>query len=628
MLLHNNVSFAREPAIKVPRTKFKPPIFDRKTTFNNGDLIPIFAEEMYPGDTLSLDMASVVRMTTPIKPVFDNAFLDVFFFFVPNRLVWKHWREFMGENNTSHWKSSVEYEVPFVTSPGSTSRPGQTISVGSATWFKGPIDLTILDTSRFESLRNRGVLGRVTKGSSNSPTTVTLVPLDEDVSTQYDYYYVFNGWDVGSLADYFGVPVGSYAKISQLYFRAYGLIWNEFFRSEPYMDPVDIKFDSDSDIVGAASTEGGYNPVQFTVLGSRPLKVSRFHDYFSSVLPQPTFDDVKIPFTGLAPVNNMPGAYFQPTFYSGDNSVFTTDHPLAVSGFSSGLASGSGSAGTLTTARMSLGADVASVAGSLMDLRNAFQVLKYQERSARSGTRYIEIIQAQFGVRNPDYRLQRPEYLGGFRKPIQVTQVLQTSSTDAITPQGNTSAYSLTSARESLFTYSSTEHGLVIGLCCCRTSRSYQQSLPRKLTRRRKLDYWFPVFNHISEQPIFNREIFNWYNGLALRDIDTLEDKYSYATQVFGYQESWADLRYMQSTVTGDFRSAAPESLDFWHYADWYETEVYASPDWMLEGPENVDRTLAVTSGVSRQFLADFAFDVSLVRALPMYGVPGFADHF
>ncbi len=627
MLLHNNVSFAREPAIKVPRTKFKPPIFDRKTTFNNGELIPIFAEEMYPGDTLSLDMASVVRMTTPIKPVFDNAFLDVFFFFVPNRLVWKHWREFMGENNTSHWKSSVEYEVPFVSSPGDLARPGGTAYSGAGTWFKGPVDVYSSDDSRFISLRNRGVLGRVTKGSK-FPVSLTLVPLDEGYSNTYDYYYVFNGWDAGSLADYFGVSIGSYAKISQLYFRAYGLIWNEFFRSEPYMDPVDIKFASDSDLYGKAAASIDYNPVTDTVLGARPLKVSRFHDYFSSVLPQPTFDDVKIPFTDVAPVVGSSVSWR----VDGQSDTHQLYFPSGSSGSSVSPVFNVGSSALPNASSLlyssGLSADIQSVAGSLMDLRNAFQVLKYQERSARSGTRYIEIIQAQFGVRNPDYRLQRPEYLGGFRKPIQVTQVLQTSSTDSTTPQGNTSAYSLTSARESLFTYSSTEHGLVIGLCCCRTSRSYQQSLPRKLTRRRKLDYWFPVFNHISEQPILNREIFNWYNGLALRDVETHEDKYAYATEVFGYQESWADLRYMQSSVTGDFRSAAPDSLDFWHYADWYETEVYASPDWMLEGTENVDRTLAVTSKSARQFLADFAFDVSLVRALPMYGVPGFADHF
>lgn len=286
MLLHNNVSFSREPSLKVPRTKFKPPIFDRKTTFNNGDLVPIFSTEMYPGDTLSLDMASVVRMTTPVKPVFDNAFLDVFFFFVPNRLVWKHWREFMGENNTSHWKSSVEYEVPFVLSPGSTARPGSTISSGSGTWFKGPVNLTSSDTARFEDLRNRGVLARVSAGDP-FPSTATLVGLSETFSTSYDYYYVFNGWDVGSLADYFGVSIGSYAKISQLYFRAYGLIWNEFFRSEPYMDPVDIKFDSDSDLIGMAASDRSYNPVTDTILGARPLKVSRFHDYFSSVLHEP-----------------------------------------------------------------------------------------------------------------------------------------------------------------------------------------------------------------------------------------------------------------------------------------------------------------------------------------------------
>lgn len=655
-----NSYFALQPSINVPRTKFSPPIFSYKTTFDNGSLIPIFCEEAYAADTFKISLASLVRMTTPVKPIMDNLFLDVFFFYIPYRLVWSHWEEFMGANKTTKWVPSVEYTIPQLIAPcvtGVQSVSGTRLTAGSSIslidssnpvvyWTKllnnddliGSSPTPSQGSTLFKSLRDRRMLVVASSATSTTGTICSPAGSTSSFDSSKTYYRLFIGWRQATLADYFGIPIGTFASVSQLPFRAYGLVWNEFFRSEPYMDPVDIQFDSDSTIFGSNVDESVYNTDSYVtefLRGGRPLRVSRFHDYFSSGLPQPTFGDpVKIPFSGLAPLDlnldSTSGVPFQTVklYGLGQNSISGT-HALGTN--ASKLSYDTGSAtptGSFQDIWLRAGTDVSSVAGTIQDLRTAFQINKYMERSARSGSRYIEIIQAQFGVRNPDYRLQRPEYLGGFRKPLNITQVLQTSSTNDVTPQGNTSAYSLTTDMRHVFTKSFTEPGLVLGLCATRTSRSYQQGLHKRWTRRRKLDYYFPVFARLSEQPILNREIYLSDNYIGRTADFTWTDVSFYENQVLSYQEAWSEMRYHESYVTSDFRSDADETLDFWHFADYYESEVYMSREWMLEGPQNVDRTLAVTSRVSRQFLADFSFKVEYTRPMPLNSVPGLADHF
>lgn len=615
--------FSFEPSVKLSRSRFKIPVHSHKLTFNNGELIPIKVMEILPGDTVSLDMASVLRMSTPVKPVMDNVFVDFFAFFVPRRLTWQHWEEFMGANKNGPWdQGQVSYNLPQTKSPRQTYQYLNLDGSTPGVWFKeAPFSGAALlpaDIQRFNALRDRGVL--YYKNGQFGVYVGSTATYD----SQKEYYICYRGWDVGSLAQYMGAPIGTKCEIDSGYFRSYCLIWNEYFRDQNYMNPVNTDFGSDSDVQGVSRAEFGVSGTYVTdaVLGGKPLQVARFHDYFSSVLPEPQFgDSVKILSSAFAPVSDLGGTdLIRPFIYNGSGNVLGS-HVLESR--SAGLSYDDvTSMSTTHAAYLSLGADLQSVSPTINDLRTAFQVQKYLERSARYGRRYIEILLGQFGVVNPDYRLQRPELLCWYRKPLQVTQVLQTSSTDSTSPQGNTSAYSLTVDKRSCFTKSFTEHGILLVLMCTRTSRTYQQGLPRQFSRRKKLDFYFPVFAHLGEQPILNKEIFLHVDPV------NVQSSYTYPDEVFGYQEAWAEYRYMNSQVSGEFSSLAPLSLDFWHYADYYLYDVYASDEWLFETPANLDRTLAVSSSISAQFYADVAFDVTMVRPMPLYSIPGLADHF
>lgn len=560
---NENSRFSHLPGVEIQRSKFHRP-HSHKTTFDAGKLIPIFCDEVLPGDTYTLDMSSLVRMSTPVFPVMDNAFLDVMFFYCPNRLLWNHWKEFNGENSQGYWTQQVEYSVPKLAAPD-------------------------------------------------------------------------GGWDTGSLADYFGIPIGVPGiSVNALPFRCYTLIWNEWFRSENTMSPALFTKD-DNNMTGvkkSASNTNFASTLRSAVKGGAPLPVSKFFDYFTSCLPEPQrgpavtfplFDD-KLPVTtsaldnetvGSAPlkfVNRIPhggtGAYSV-------NAVANDPYGDFFAVGSTGGSYDQLSSFNLTPSNLSV--DVSNVAvATISQLRQAFQLQRLYEKDARGGTRYTEILKSHFGVDSPDARQQRPEYLGGKRIPINVDQVLQTSSTNDISPQGNTAAFSLTSDVSDTFTKSFTEHGWIIGVCCVRTDHTYQQGIERMWSRSSRFDYYWPSLAHISEQPVLVKEIFAQGSN---NDSDA-----------FGYQEAWADYRYKPSRVSGKFRSnAVGGSLDSWHYADYYSgsnSEFVLNADWLCETDVNIARTLAVKDSNDDQFIADFYFSLDCVRAMPLYSVPGYIDHF
>ena len=230
-------------------------------------------------------------------------------------------------------------------------------------------------------------------------------------------------------------------------------------------------------------------------------------------------------------------------------------------------------------------------------------------------TRYIEILKAHFGVTSPDARLQRPEYLGGNRVPLNIEQVVQTSSTDSTTPQGNVSGWSQTNDHSYDVNKSFVEHGFIIGLMCARYDHSYQQGLERMWSRSTRFDYFWPALAHVGEQAVLNKEIF-WSSN------DTQNN------EVFGYQEAWAEYRYKPNYVTGEMRSAASTPLDFWHFADDYASLPYLGDTWIKEDKSNVDRCLAVQSSVSNQIFCDIYVKNKCTRPMPLYSIPGLIDHF
>ena len=537
--------FAVNPInLDIQRSRFNRPS-GHKTTFDTGKLIPVYLDEVLPGDTFQMDMASVVRMTTPIYPVMDNANMDVYFFFVPNRLVWEHWKEFNGENNTTHWEQPTEYEIPQITAPA-------------------------------------------------------------------------GGWEKGTIMDYMGIPTKiTGLSISALPVRAYCKIWNEWFRDQNLKDPAMVSMD---ETTTAGANTGDY--VTNAEKGAQPLQVAKYHDYFTSALPEPQKGpDVTIAGVGgLAPVNT--GA--NNTNASGITTRWSTNLSNA-NGYQIGIESNGNSSLNSKSSTWTQGilepvnlwADLSKASGtatSINALRQAFAIQRLYEKDARGGTRYTEIIRAHFGVTSPDARQQRPEYLGGTRIPINMDQVVQTSNSgDGITPQGNTAAYSLTSFNQSMFTHSFTEHGYILGLVCIRTEHTYQQGIERMWSRKKRLDFYWPTLANIGEQAILNKEIYA--QGNATDD------------EAFGYQEAWADYRYKPSRVSAAMRSNYATSLDAWHYADYYTAQPVLSSSWIDETVANVDRTLSVQSNMEDQFIADFYFDCKVTRPMPLYSIPGLIDH-
>lgn len=556
--------FAQVPHAEIQRSRFTR-ANNHKTTFNEGQLIPIYLDEVLPGDTHQINMSALVRMATPIYPIMDNLWMDIYFFFVPNRLVWEHWREFNGQNNTTHWEQPVDYTIPQIKAP--------------------------------------------------------------DV-----------GWTKGTLADYFGLP--TYTKnisVSALPFRAYCLIFNEWFRDQNLQDPAMVNLD-DATVTG--SNSGNY--VINAQLGALPLKAAKMHDYFTSALPAPQKGpDVGIPidlpaipvlptevpaFGTKTPADGL--AFYTP--YSGVTTdsrqmvlTPTNDNKrIAYAGQANSTVNG-----TLNNEKIypyNLWAlpneisEAQAVSFTINQMRQAFALQRLYERDARGGTRYTEILKAHFGVTSPDARQQRPEYLGGYHMPININQVIQQSATDTTSPQGNTAAYSVSTMSRNLVTKSFTEHGFVMGLAVVRQDHTYQQGIRRFWSRKDRTDFYWPALANLGEQAILNKEIFA--QGTNADD------------EVFGYQEAWADYRYAPSYVTGAFRSNLSEgerggSLDAWHLADYYSELPSLSDTWIEEGDESMNRVLAVSSEVENQFLADMYFVNKTTRPMPLYSVPGLIDH-
>ena len=611
-IFKSNQHFAMNPvSVDLPRSTF-----DRsnthKTTFDSGKLIPIFMEEVLPGDTFNLEYSYLIRMSTPLYPVMDTANLDVYFFFVPTRIIWSDFQKFMGENDQPWITGQTEITVPQVYSTGSS---------GSVFYTENDLACYL------------GVPPRVTILNSNKTLSVNALP-----------------------------------------FRAYAKIWNDWFRDQNTQNTIFYNTNSnDIDMKNYTTSYSTTSFLQNIQYGRDLAPVNKYNDYFTSCLPGPQKGEpVSIGLAGNAPVtiNNTSTPVLYPSLSTqrsvvgdsnGQNPFYLRFWRNSGSGLQEILSSqagtnnswifglstvGSQSYPSMRTAsnsnyisagspvQIGLQADITNqVSGSnvvlnnlkgtadlskvsaitVNELRQAFQIQKLLERDARGGTRYIEIIRSHFGVISPDARLQRSEYLGGNRQPINIEQVLQTSAGTTTSPLGLTGAFSMTTAKENGFTKSFTEHGYIIGVCAVRVEHSYGQGLSKLWTRKRKYDYYWPALANIGEQPVFKREIFFTSNNTSTNE------------QVFGYNEAWADYRYKLNQVSGQFAPKASSPLLPWTYTDNYQNAPTLGNDWIQESKDNIAQTLALQN--YPQFIADFYFSNLTTRAMPVYSIPGLIDH-
>lgn len=389
------------------------------------------------------------------------------------------------------------------------------------------------------------------------------------------------GYQNQSLEDYFGLPTGiPDLEHSALWHRAYNLIYNEWFRDQNLQDSVVVNTD-----------DGPDSPLDYSL-----LKRGKRADYFTSSLPWPQKgESVKLPLGTQAAVKT-------PGTASTDYGSMSTDASKVMF------------AGVGAATGFDLYADLTdATAATINQLRQAFQVQKLLERDARGGSRYTEIVRSHFGVTSPDARLQRPEYLGGGSANINITPIAQTSSTDATTPQGNLAGYGTSAFGNHGFTKSFTEHCVIIGLICVRADLTYQQGLNRMWSRQTRLDYYWPALNALGEQAVLNKEIYA-QGSLAATDED-----------VFGYQERYAEYRYKPSEITGKFRSNDAATLDSWHLSQRFTSLPTLNATFIQETPP-MDRVVAVPS--EPDFLFDAYFSMRCARPMPLYGVPGYIDHF
>lgn len=542
-------SFAVVPHADIPRASFKRNM-TYKTTLDAGYLVPVYVDEVLPGDTFNLKLTTFSRLLSPLQyPIMDNLYMDFQFYFVPVRLVYDDYEKFFGSSagREGNWQFDDSHLMPGITSPSST------------------------------------------------------------------------GWTAQSLGDYFGLPIGvTDLRVNALPFRAYNRIIADWYLPSSYELP--------GPVLNTGSTDD--SPSDYPLC----KRLKRADQFTASLIAPQRGNGVELPLGGFASVVGDGNALgitdgtntfgLQSGYFGNGSLIFGPAMYGKVVGTSSSdyLSSTDKALGVSTDAAKSgLRADLSSAtAATINSLRQAFQLQRALERDMRGGLMYVSQLMSHFGVRSPDARLQRSEYLGGGSVPIQVHTVTNTTGT-ATRDQGSLAGYAVTAQSHVGFVKSFVEHGYIIGLASVRADLTYQQGVPPMFDRFARFDHYYPVFAHLGEEAVKNKYLYAQGSSVVDSDGNVIDE------QPFGYQERYWSYRYGISKITGQLRSTYTNPLDSWHLAQKFNNLPTLNTQFLEENVP-LSRVKAVTSGPD--FLYDSLITLNCVRPMPLFGVPGLVDHF
>lgn len=497
---------------------------DVKLSCNMGQLIPICVMDLVPGDKVNIGCESLIRFAPLIAPVMHRMDVTMHYFFVPNRILWESWEQFITQQGGEPFSPSSELPAfPFVT----------------------------ISESNY--------------GGS------------------------------GSLADYLGIPtpIGENTEdVNALPFLAYQKIWNEYYRDQNLQEST------------VDTANNGDNTANFNVIGQLRRRAWE-HDYYTAALPfaqRGAAVDIPLGDVKLKDLDNtrVQGGLWKD--YQNENSA--VDGTISADNITGAARAGNSGGGSNRLTAYDPNGTLETGATTINDLRRAYALQRWLEKAARGGSRYIENILVNFGIKSSDKRLQRPEYITGIKSPVVISEILNTTGTDTL-PQGNMAGHGISVTSGKYGRYFAEEHGYVIGVMSIMPKTAYQQGLDKHwLKIVDPTQYYWPDFAHIGEQEVLKKEVYAFQGDAG--------------NNTFGYVPRYAEYKFMQNRVAGDFRT----NLDFWHMGRIFDGAPNLNGQFITCEPD--DRQFAVEDPGVQKLYCHVLNKISMARMMPKFGTPTF----